>query len=120
MCNPWRVRVTGPLAPYGRGFREELAELGYSPWTVVGLLQLMAHLSRWLDSEGLDASDVTSVVVARFLRHRAAAGYVRRLSPRGLAPLLGYLRRVGVVADPVPPPALGRWTGWLRSSRGTS
>ena len=43
-----RVGVAGPLAPLMEGLREELEELGYSPFTAVRYLQLMGHLSGWL------------------------------------------------------------------------
>ena len=51
-----RVRVAGPLAPYADGFRAALAGQGYSPWSQVFHLQLMAHASRWLDARGLDSA----------------------------------------------------------------
>ena len=97
MVDPSRVRVTGPLVPYVDGFWAELAAAGYTAWSVEAQLRLMAHVSRWLEAQGLDAGDLTSEAVEEFLRARRGEGYVDRLSPRGLVPLLDYLRRLDVV-----------------------
>jgi len=99
-----RVRVVGPLAPYANGFRTVLAERGYTPSSAAGQLQVMAHLSRWLDRRGLTARGLGPVAVEQFLQARRAAGYGQWLSMRGMGQLLGYLRQVGVA--PVPPPVV--------------
>ena len=83
MDNPSRVRMSGPLEPYRHGFTADLRRLGYSKFTVVALLHLMAHLSRWLEDQGLCTDDLTDDCVERFLAVRRASGQVRRLSPRG-------------------------------------
>ena len=49
------VRITGPLAPYAPGFGRELRSRGYTHLSAAGQLRLMAHVSRWLASEGLAA-----------------------------------------------------------------
>ena len=101
MPTPSRVRVGGPLATYANGFREELARLGYSSSPAAGHLQLMAHLSRWLADRDLDPGELTAGLVEQFLVDRRASGRVhRRLTLRGVAPLLGYLRGLGVVPEP--------------------
>ena len=96
-----RVRVVGPLAPYADGFRAVLAERGYAPSSAAGQLQLMAHLSRWLDRRGLAGHGLGPVVVEQFLSDRRTAGYGQWLSTRGMGPLLEYLRQAGVA--PAPP-----------------
>ena len=68
---------------------------------------LMAHVSRWLAGEGLDAGGLTPETADRFLAARRAAGYVLYLSPKALVPLLGFLRRIGAAPE-APPPARGR------------
>src|ERR1700677_853888 len=97
MVDPSRVRVTGPLVSYVDGFWAELAAAGYTSWSVEAQLRLMAHVSRWLVAQGLSVNELTSEAVEAFLRARRGEGYVDRLSPRGLAPLLDYLRRLDVV-----------------------
>lgn len=98
-----RVRVTGALAPYATGFAARLAELGYTPSSAQDQLRLLAHLSRWLADQRLGAAELTPETVERFLQARRE-GYVKLLTPRGLAPLLGYLRRLEVISEPDPPP----------------
>lgn len=88
--------MSGPLGPYAVGFRTVLAGWGYTPSSAAGQVQLMAHVSRWLVDRGLDGGDLTSAVVEEFLQARRAAGYGQWLSLRGMAPLLDYLRGVGI------------------------
>lgn len=96
MHDPSRVRVSGPLEVFASGFAAELARLGYRRVPVVFQLQLMAHASRWLEREGIGAGELTSDVVERFLAERRAAGYTNYVTARAMAPLLGYLRGLGV------------------------
>ena len=102
MGGSWlRVGVVGPLVPYVSGFALELEGQGYRPGPVCDQVRLMAHVSRWLDGLGLGVDDLTSERVAEFLVVRRRAGYVLRRSAKGVAPLLGYLGRLGVVPVPV-------------------
>jgi integrase/recombinase XerD len=93
-----RGHVSGPLAAYAEGFRQELLDHGYAWGSAAHQVHLMAHVSRWLEACGLGASDLTPGVVEWFLDARRAEGYARWLSARGMAPLLAYLRGLGVVA----------------------
>lgn len=102
MHDPSRVRISGPLEPFAAGFAVELERLGYRRTPVTFQLQLMAHASRWLRSERLGAAGLTSEVVERFLEERRTAGYADRITWRAMAPLLGYLRGLGV-APPASP-----------------
>jgi site-specific recombinase XerD len=107
------------------GFRGELARQGYSVWTTIAHLQLMAHLSQWLAAHDLDAADLDDAAVAWYLRDRRASGQVRRLTSRGLAPLLGYLRHLGLAparpgqqpGDPVSS-LVCEFAGFLATERG--
>lgn len=92
-----RVRAAGPLARYRVGFSEELAAQGYTPGSAKLQLHLMSHASRWLASQGLTAGEFGPDRVAEFLEARRAGGYASRVSQRGVMPLLGYLRGLGVV-----------------------
>jgi site-specific recombinase XerD len=63
--------------------------------------------------------------VEQFLRSRRRAGYTSHVSARGLAPLLGYLRRLQIVPEMPPPIAetavdrlLERYADYLRRERG--
>ena len=57
MSRSGRGHVTGPLAFYAEGFREDLMGRGYTWGSAARQVHLMAHLSRWLDSCGLELSD---------------------------------------------------------------
>ena len=102
MSNPSRVRVSGPLQPYAAGFRDELKRLGYRPNAAGNQLQLMAHMSRWLERRRLDPNELTSGRVDEFLVDRRAEGYTLWLSTKATEPMLAFLRGVGVVPDPPP------------------
>jgi site-specific recombinase XerD len=120
-----RVRVTGPLAPFAPGFADELAGLGYAPLSAANQVRVLAHASRWLQAQGLEAGEFTPERAGLFLRERRAAGYTCWLTGRGLAPLLGYLRSAGVVPGPARPAPAGvaellleRYRAYLVAERG--
>lgn len=125
MVDSKRVRVTGPLAVYRDGFAEELVALGYTPDSAARQVQLMAHVSRWLQAEGLGAGELTPLRVEEFLNHRRAEGYTLQLFDRGLMALLGYLRDLGA-APSLPAPVactpvealMERYRGYLSAERG--
>lgn len=125
MGDPLRARVAGPLRQYAPGFAGDLARLGYTSESAYGQMLVMAHLSRWLAGEGLDAAGLTPLVAEQFLAARRAAGYTLYLSPKALVPLLAYLRGLGVVPEaPAAAPAtraealLARWQYYLITERG--
>jgi integrase/recombinase XerD len=93
------VRMTGPLAPHARGLAGELARLGFTETSARAQLGLAAHLSRWLAAAGLGTMALTAPVAAEYLAVRRAAGYTAYLTPKALAPLLGYLRELGVAPE---------------------
>jgi integrase/recombinase XerD len=96
--DPSRVVVTGPLERYSSGFAGELAGAGYLANARALQLQLMAHVSRWLEGESLGPDAFSGEVIERFLEARRAAGFTSYLAPKSLEPLLGYLVGIGVVA----------------------
>jgi site-specific recombinase XerD len=95
MSDPSRVRITGPLSSFAKGFAAKLAEQGYRPNAAANQLQLIAHLSRWLAAMGMDARKLATPVLETFLATRRAQGYTLWLSPRALMPFLDYLRDRG-------------------------
>lgn len=103
MSSPSRVRVSGPLACYVTGFRAELEAQGYRPNAVSDQLRVFAHASRWLGKNGLEPEDLTHDRVVAFLSARRAEGYRLWRSEKGVAPLLGYLRGIGILPRPEPP-----------------
>ena len=125
MTSPSWARVRGPLAPYAGGFRAELERLGYAPLTAATHVRLVAHLSRWLAREGAEAPGLTPAVVDAYFPERRSAGYAGHVTGRALRPLLGYLRRLGVMPPSAPVAAaspqdrlLGRYREYLLIERG--
>jgi site-specific recombinase XerD len=119
--------VIGPLKPHATGFRRELLSQGYTAHSASYQLQLMAHASRWLESRGHDIGDFIPTRVEEFLDARQAEGYTLWLSTKAMAPLLGYLRDLGLVPAPSPvdpaTPAealLERYRCYLIQERGLS
>ncbi|HEY6794275.1 MAG TPA: tyrosine-type recombinase/integrase, partial [Kineosporiaceae bacterium] len=89
-----------PLARFAEGFADELSQVGYTSFSTRDLLGVVAHFSRWLQDQGLEAGDVDEAVAERFLAARRAAGYRWHRRLASLVPLLAYLRRLGVIAPP--------------------
>src|SRR6266566_2599456 len=122
VCNAF---VPGPLEQYAPGFRSWLLGKGYTPLTTVPQLQLMAHVSRWLEREGLTAASLTRQEAGRFLAARHAAGTRWPKSLAGLRSLLDYLGGLGILPpEPPEPPRdaasalIAEFTEYLRCERG--
>jgi hypothetical protein len=54
--------MRGPLRPFVEGFHAQLIEVGYTSLSALKQLQLLAHLSRWLESQRLKPHELTAVV----------------------------------------------------------
>ena len=102
MKNPSRVRLSGPLQEFGPGFVGELERLGYSPIGATLQVRLMARVSSWMQAESLGPGGLSDEVVERFLVERRAAGHRDYVTARAMAPLLAYLRELGVVPSASP------------------
>ena len=97
----------GPLASFGAGLAEELAGVGYTPACIARHMRLLRRVDQWMAGEGLTAGELTATEVERFVRAGRAAGGLGWPSHRGVAPLLAYLRRSGVVPTPAEPVPAG-------------
>jgi integrase/recombinase XerD len=95
-----RGHVRGPLAPWAGGFREDLLGQGYGWGSAAHQIHLMAHLSRWLEAQGLGPAALDERLAGQFAAVRRADGYAALRSARALVPLLDYLRSLGVVLPP--------------------
>ncbi len=102
MGDPSRVRVAGPLERYAAGFVAGLVESGYRPNAAAVQLRLLAHLSGWLEREGIDPGELREAELERFRANDLAVVRSLRIAD-GLVPLLGYLRGRGVVPAAVEP-----------------
>ncbi len=70
MSTAWRV--TGPLAIYADGFRADLAAQGYAVESADRNLRTLAHVSRWMDGQGLAAGQLSAARLEEFSGHAAA------------------------------------------------
>jgi site-specific recombinase XerD len=88
----------GPLVPYAAGYRQWLAGQGYLPGPVRRQLRLFAHLSGWLAVSGAGMDALAGERLAEYAAVRRADGQFL-YSARALAPLLRYLRELGVLPE---------------------
>lgn len=96
-------RIPEPLAPYAVAFSEELARHGYTARSSEAHLALMARLSWWLGQGGLAVDQMGTAQIEQFLRWNHASGYRFPKSAAGAAPLLAFLRDLGVAPEPSAP-----------------
>ena len=117
------VLVTGPLEGVAFRFEDELLRRGFTRKSLGNQLRLLAHLSKWLQAQGVDAGSLTSEQIEVFLveRRRSHTGLFSR---RALGPLLAWLAGEGVVpaAAAMAPavtdaPELVRFEEYLREER---
>ncbi len=92
--------MMGPLKPFAEGFVAQLTNRGYSVQAIRSHRGLLAHLSQWLAECGLGVLELTPEVAEKFLRTRRDAGFVTKVSDRGLQPLVSYLRELGELPEP--------------------
>jgi integrase/recombinase XerD len=98
-----RVLMAGPLAPFAEAYAAELRARGYTPLTTVNELRQVGRLSRWLESRGLSAADLSVERVGQFLIWQRAGGRHRgEWSRPGLLCLLEVLDGLGVLAGEKP------------------
>lgn len=119
------VKVVGPLMPYSERFAQKLKDLGYTDLSVVELLRLVSHLSRWMASHGYEVADLDHELVGGYCENRRAAGYTARLTASSFERLLAFLRDEGALPEPagtgpVGPDAqlLARYEAFLVNERG--
>ncbi|MEE1768329.1 site-specific integrase [Streptomyces sp. JV185] len=118
-------RKAGALAPQVEGYRAWLAERGYTNLTARNMLKDLGQVGLWLARQGLDAADLDEGRLNQHLADLQKSGRRRVAGPRGMVPLLTFLREAGVVpALQVPPsPAdvlLEQYQRWMESERGLS
>lgn len=118
-------RNAGVLASQADGYRLWLAGRGYTAQTVRNMLKDFGQVGLWLSRQGLDACDLSEAALEDFLSDRREAGRRRLPGPRGMLPLLTFLREAG--ASPVSQAVLSpleallvRYRSWMTRERGLS
>jgi integrase/recombinase XerD len=122
-----RVVMTGPLASFADPYGEKLTERRYTRLSAVNLQRQVAHMSRWLEAEGLGVEQLSEARVEAFLSFQRANGREgSSLSRPGLVCLLELLRELGVAPAAVQPlpssteALMGSFQRYLLSERGLS
>jgi integrase/recombinase XerD len=111
------------LSEFGPGFTAELQRLGFTPLSVVHQSRLAAHLSRWMQDQGLQVAQLTSDRIDEFLVERRTT-HTNRYTCRSLSTLLGSLNGLGVLpveesSQPAPSELLAtEFERYLVSERG--
>jgi integrase/recombinase XerD len=120
------VAVQGPLCELAEGFVELLWGRGYSPRTVETQMRMVRDLSAWLERHDVGLAALDGAVIAAYVSVRRRRTPTLR-SERGLEPLLGYLRDLGVIpaaevagAADEPSRIMAGFEEYLRSRRGVS
>lgn len=90
------VPVVGPLGAYADGFAAVLAERGYSVRTIETQLRMVRDVSEWLGRGGVSLDAWSGEVTAEYVACRQDRTATLR-SAAALAPLVDYLRGLGVV-----------------------
>ncbi|MBF0108742.1 MAG: tyrosine-type recombinase/integrase [Magnetococcales bacterium] len=125
LIDPSKTPSSAPLAALSEGFAENLRRQGYAPGTILQQRWLLRDLSDWLQMRQLTASDLSMAQIDRFLSDRRSAGAAKPKTRKGLEPILGYLRELGISPVVDPPgedgPAgriLNRYQRFLATERG--
>src|SRR5258708_31976469 len=122
--DPYRVRVSGPLAVHAHELASELLRRGHAHERAARHVQLLAQLSRWMEGRGLAACDLSEETIAQFLAARTEAGYAEQYSTRWMLSLLGRVPALTVTSarlagqDGAAAGILEDYRGYLLGARG--
>ena len=90
------VLVGGPLEAVAHRFEAELVRRGFTRKSLMNQLRLLAHLSRWLQTQGVDAESLSAQQVEEFLTERRRT-HTGLFSRRALGPVLQWLAGEGAI-----------------------
>ena len=116
------ILTRGPLGPPVMAYAQLLHDEGYAIQSGQLKLRMLAHFSRWLESNRIGADAVDSSAVKRYVCSRRRAGKLRKGDAATLDRILRMLRP-GQADTPSSPPAahqivLGQFQQYLRQERG--
>ena len=112
-----RVLMRGPVAPFAEAYAAELRARGYTRLSTVNQLRQVGRLSRWLEADGCEASELSRERIEEFLVWQRVGGRHRcQWSRPGLLCLLEVLCGLGVLAAAGEPAPAGSPTELLLAS----
>ena len=118
------ILTRGPLGPPVMVYAQRLHDEGYAIQSGQLKLRMLAHFSRWLESNRMGADAVDSSAVKRYVRSRRRAGKLRKGDTATLDRILRMLRPSQACTPSSPPTAhqivLGQFQHYLRQERGLS
>jgi site-specific recombinase XerD len=91
----------GPLGAHIDSFAQILEVQGYKKSTAKYKITIIADFSRWLDQQGVSATDLDEITLNKFLLYRGRRGSIFKIEPPTLQKFLKSLRETGVVQDAV-------------------
>ncbi|MGW3635554.1 tyrosine-type recombinase/integrase [Streptomyces sp. NPDC005122] len=116
-------RKAGVLTAQVEGYRSWLSERGYTQLTVRNMLKDFGQVGVWLAGLGLSAADVSEDLLDRFTSDLQAEGRSRLPGPRGMRPMLAYLREAALTPTPEEEPSeldalIHQYDVWMERERG--
>lgn len=94
MSDLFKVRVGGPLAGFREALISEFLRFGFAESTAARHLQLMAHLSDWMEADGVGAEGLTWADIERFCSDHGLRGrhrYCPGAAPRSMLILMAVV-----------------------------
>ena len=88
-------RKAGVLSTHVEGYRSWLERHGYTGQSIRNMLKDLGQAGLWLSGQGLEARDLDEERLEQHLSDLRKAGRRRVAGPRGMVPLLKYLREDG-------------------------
>jgi site-specific recombinase XerD len=86
------------MGPFIDDFEVWLLDLGYASGTIHNMLKRVNQLGRWMNAEGLDASQLSSASILEFVSAVRSDGQRRVPTVRSFGPLLGFLVSTEILA----------------------
>ena len=94
---------TGLFGAHIDGFVEHLRVEGYARQSVRFAVAAVQRFGRWMDNQGLRASDASEKAISEFCRKQCSRSWIQTGGAAALHGLLGRLRRLGIALTPVQP-----------------
>ncbi len=91
-----KTQISGPLSDFVSSVYRDMRSEGYAVLSAAHNLNMVAHLSRWMEKRGLALAELRPDLIEEFFEHRRGVGYTNFTSPQSMEPVVRSLRRSGV------------------------